>query len=102
MSKSFPLSLLPDVIKDFKLKVEFYYPEDENEVRTIGRASQLCPRFEANMADLVKLPERGCGMQGQEKHAIWDFLNRCLDIYLRTRMTAQEALKHPFIASGIK
>uniref|UniRef100_A0A6U5XSB1 Uncharacterized protein n=1 Tax=Guillardia theta TaxID=55529 RepID=A0A6U5XSB1_GUITH len=60
-----------DVIEDFKLDVEvkllssaLLYHEDEDEVRTIGTSSQLCPRVEANMADLDKLPGRGCGMQG--------------------------------------
>ena len=84
---------IKDVIEDFKLDAEvrllsllllLLYHEDEDEdegegdmvagrlgmltschsVRTIRTVSQLRPRFEANMADLIKLPERACGMQG--------------------------------------
>jgi len=46
--------------------------------------------------------DAGCKgwLEVEEKHAIWDFLNRCLDIDPRTRMTAEEALKHPFLVSA--
>ncbi|EKX36991.1 hypothetical protein GUITHDRAFT_116856 [Guillardia theta CCMP2712] len=46
--------------------------------------------------------DAGCKgwLEVDEEHAIWDFLNRCLDIDPRTRMTAEEALKHPFLVSA--
>ncbi|EKX46294.1 hypothetical protein GUITHDRAFT_99883 [Guillardia theta CCMP2712] len=41
-------------------------------------------------------------LEVDEKHAIWDFLNCCLNIDPRTRITALEALKHPFLISAVK
>jgi len=84
-----------DVIEDFKLDVEFGPLE-----QYLSYARGLEQTWRTLSSALSE--DAGCKgwLEVEEKHAIWDFLNRCLDIDPRTRMTAEEALKHPFLVSA--
>ncbi|EKX46330.1 hypothetical protein GUITHDRAFT_107937 [Guillardia theta CCMP2712] len=86
-----------DVIEDFKLDVKI--PPLELHLSYARGFKQTWRTLSSSLG-----AHAGCKdwLEVDEKHAIWDFLNCCLDIDPRTRITALEALKHPFLISAVK